>query len=205
MDALKAYSVAADSATESLFEPCYTAVNAYFSGDDAGLSQALEDVVKYLYNDITRRTTEFEHNFDMRLPTDYPTGYNDITECFYKFAELLGTNEQQFFNAFVYGLPEGSGEGGAAQEIPVSNPYLDRWTQEITAATTQDLENVKNLAEWCKNSGGCCDLICLLENRGRVVKQKELKEKARIIYYDKKLLEVATARKLNVYVPSYFR
>ena len=207
LDALKAYSVTQDPATETLFAPCYAAVNAYYSTDNAGMTQALEDVVKYMYNDLTRRTTQFEYNFDMRLATDYPTGYDEITNCFYQFAELLGVTEQQFFDAFVYGLPEGSGggEGGTAQEIPLSNPYLDDWTAEINAAITQDLANVKNLAEWCKNSGGCDDLISLLENRGRIVTQKTVKEKAAIIYYDKKLIDVVNALNLSVYIPSYFK
>ena len=207
LDVLKAYSVMQDPATETLFAPCYDAVNAYYSADNAGMTQALEDVVKYMYNDLTRRTTQFEYNFDMRLATDYPTGYDEITNCFYQFAELLGVTEQQFFNAFVYGLPEGSsgGDGGAVQEIPLSNPYLDDWTAEINAAITQDLANVKNLAEWCKNSGGCDDLISLLENRGRIVTQKTVKEKATIIYYDKKLIDVVNALNLSVYIPSYFK
>lgn len=204
LDALKNYSIAADPATEELFSPCYAAVTAYFSGGNTGLSEALEDVVKYMYNDLTRRTTVFEYNFDMRLATDYPKGYNDITDCFYKFTELLEVTNQQFFDAFVYGLPESAG-GEEATEIPLSNPYLDSWTAEITAATAEDLENVKALAEWCKNSGGSSDLICLLENRGRIVEQEELKEKARVIYFDKKLIEVVEARILNVYIPSYFK
>ena len=62
-----------------------------------------------------------------------------------------------------------------------------------------------NLAEWCKNSGGSCDLICLLENRGRVLAQMTVKEKAKIIYVDKKLLEVIEQRNLNVYVPTYLK
>ena len=207
LDALEKYSVTVDPATGSLFAPVYNAVASYFSGNNSGLAAALEDVVKYMYNDISRRTTKHEFEFDMRLASDFPVGYEDITKCFYQFEELLTISESSFFNAFVYGVPEGaaSEEGGAVAEVPVSNPYLTRWTAEITAAITGDLENVQALAEWCKNSGGCCDLVCLLENRGRILESKTVKEIAAIIYHDKKLSEVITARQLAVYLPSYFR
>lgn len=199
---LKAYSVAANNLTAALFAPVETVITSYFDGNTAGLSAALEDVVKYMYNDVSRRTTVHEFEYDMKLPNDFPVGYNDITECFYQFEELLTVSESSFFNAFVYA--EGAtGEGAAA--IPQSNPYLDRWAAEITTAITGDLENVKALAEWCKNSGGCCDLVCLLENRGRTLESKSVKEIAAIIYYDKKLHEVITARQLEVYLPTYFR
>lgn len=207
LDALENYSVTVDPATGSLFAPVYNAVAAYFAGDNSGLNAALEDVVKYMYNDISRRTTKREFVFDMRLASDFPVGYDDITKCFYQFEELLTVSESSFFNAFVYGVPEGatSEDGGTVAEVPVSNPYLTRWAAEITAAITTDLENVQALAEWCKNSGGCCDLVCLLENQGRILESKTVKEIAAIIYHDRKLSEVITARQLAVYLPSYFR
>ena len=205
LDALKSYSVAVDPATESLFEPIYEVVDAYFNGDDAQMVTALEDVVKYMYNDISRRTTVHENEFPMELPTSYPVGYEDVTKCFYGFMELLAITESSFFDGFIYGLPEGDAGEGMAAEVPLSNSYLEQWKKEITGAITGDLQNVTNLAEWCKNSGGSCDLICLLENRGRVLTQTTVKEKAKIIYVDKKLLEVIEQRNLNVYVPTYLK
>ena len=202
LDALKSYSVAVDSATESLFEPVYEAVDAYFNGDDAQMVTALEDVVKYMYNDISRRTTVYENEFPMELPKSFPIGYEDVTECFYGFDQLLTITESSFFNGFIYGLPEGDTGDGMAAEVPLSNSYLEQWEKEITDAITGDLQNVTNLAEWCKNSGGSCDLICLLENRGRVLTQMTVKEKAEMIYVDKKLLEVIEQKELNVYIPT---
>ena len=205
LDALKSCSVAADPATEALFEPVYAAVDVYFNGDDARMVTALEDVVKYMYNDISRRTTVYENEFPMGLPTSYPDGYEDVTECFYGFKELLTITEGSFFNGFIYGVPEGYAGEGTAAEVPLSNSYLEQWTKEITAAITGDLQNVSNLAEWCKNSGGSCDLICLLENRGRVLTQMTVKEKAKMIYVDRKMLEVIEQKNLNVYVPTYLK
>ena len=151
-----------------------------FTGDNVAMVQALEDVAKYMYNDIYRRTTTYQFKFDMGLSTNYPQGYNDIEQCFYQFTELLTVTEQQFFNAFVYGLPPN--DPMATEQIPLSNPYLDRWTTEITDAVDGDLQNVQALAEWCKNSGGKSDLICLFENRGVVTNQLNVKDIATIIY-----------------------
>lgn len=205
LDALKNYSVAVDPATELLFEPVYEAVDAYFNGDDAQMATALEDVVKYMFNDISRRTTVHENEFPMNLPTSFPIGYEDVTECFYGFKELLTITEGSFFDGFIYGVPEGDAGEGMAAEVPLSNSYLEQWTKGITAAITRDLQNVTNLAEWCKNSGGSCDLICLLENRGRILTQLTVKEKAKLIYVDRKMLEVIEQKNLNVYVPTYLK
>ena len=205
LDELKKYSVAVDPATEVLFVPMYEAVNAYFNGDDTQMVVALEDVVKYMYNDISRRTTVHENEFPMGLPTNYPDGYDDITKCFYGFTELLTISESSFFDAFIYGIPEGDTGEGTATEVPQSNSYLEKWTTEITAAITGDLQKIIALAEWCKNSGGSCDLICLLENRGRAVYQLTVKEIAKMIYVDRKLNEVIQHKNLKVYMPTYLK
>lgn len=203
LNALKEYSVAADTATGILFEPVFAAIEKYFNSDNSGMVQALEDVAKYMYNDISRRTTIFQYEFDMGLSTNYPQGYNDVEQCFYQFTELLTVTNQQFFDAFVYGMPPDN--PAATGQVPLSNSYLDRWATEITAAITGDLKNVQDLAEWCKNSGGKSDLIALFENRGIIIKQLTVKEIATVIYRDKKLMDVVKKRGLKVYIPSYLK
>lgn len=135
LNALKNYSVAESTATESLFQPLEDAISLYFDSSSSEMTTALEDVVKYMYNDISRRTTEYENNFDMNLASD--------------------------------------------------------------------LENVKKLAEWCKNSGGSCDLISLLEEQGQIKKSLNMKEIATIIYQEKKLIDVIRSKNLKVYKPSW--
>lgn len=206
-DELKAYSIEQDELTEPLFSPVYTAIDSYFSNQNADLAQALTEVVQYMYNDLTRRSTVHEFEYEMKLPTNYPVGYNNVVDCFYKFSSLLAMSNATLFNAFVYGIPEGAGvrEGGGGTEVPISNPYLTTWATEITAAVNTDLQAVQTLADWCKNSGGNYDLICLLENQGRIVSQQKQEQKARTIYIDRKMLEVITARNLSVYIPTYLR
>ena len=205
LDELKAYCIEQDKLTGPLFSPVYSAVDSYFSGSIAGLAQALTEVIQYMYNDLTRRSTVHEFEYEMKLPTNYPAGYNNVVDCFYKFASLLAMSNATLFNAFVYGVPEGAGDSEGGTEVPISNPYLTTWATEITAAVNTDLQAVQTLADWCKNSGGNYDLICLLENQGRIVSQLKQKEKAHTIYLDRKVLEVITARNLSVYIPTYLR
>lgn len=204
LNELKSYSSTKDALTEPLFTPIYSAVDSYFSGSN--VASALECAIKYLYNDITRRTTKHEHHFDMKLPTNYPAGYFDIRECFYNFKPLLEVSNEAFFASFVYGVPEGAGgseEGGAAEPVPISNTLLTSWTQSILAAKTGDETNINNLANWCLNSGGNCDLICLFENQGRIVESLSVKEKADIIFVERHAKEVIETLGLDVYIPSY--
>ena len=207
LDELKTYSIEQDAQTRPLFSSVYSAIYSYFDNQSDGLAQALTEVVQYMYNDLTRRSTVHEFEYEMKLPTNYPVGYNNVVDCFYKFDSLLVISNATLFNAFVYGIPEGArdSEGGGGTEVPISNPYLTAWTTEITAAVNTDLQAVQTLADWCKNSGGNYDLICLLENQGRIVSQLKQKEKARTIYLDRKVLEVITARNLSVYIPTYLR
>lgn len=209
---LKEYSISKDALTASLFFPLEVAIESYFSADKGGISLIMEEVVEYMYFDIDRRTTKHEAEFDMKLPSNFPTGYDDVTKCFYQFAGLLSMDNDTFFDAFVYGLPEGAeaasvegGDGSGKEEIPLSNPYLDEWASEITAAIKGDEANVQALDDWLQNSGGSCDLISLLEEQGKIVERLPLKEKARQIYYDRKVLEVIKTKGLSTYIPSYFR
>lgn len=199
--ALKTYSAAQDPATADLFAPLETAVQAYFSVG-VNLSGPLRDVVKYMYNDISRRTTVYETNWPDNLPTNYPDGYNDVRSCLYDFAELMAMDNATFFAAFVYETPTAPA-GGTAEPVPVSNNYLTDWEADITAATTADIDEVVELAGWCKNSEGNCDLIDLLEDRGKVLAQKSREEIAADIYINRGVLEIIQVRGLNVYIPTY--
>lgn len=208
LNGLLVYSKSQDAknagAIEALFSPVLVAVNSYFDSANPALSSALNDVVQYMYFDINRRTTKYENEFDDNLPTNYPTGYADVTLCFHQFDGLLNVSNAAFFSAFVYEIQDTSGDGGGTTEpVPVSNAYLTQWTADITAAATGDAAKISALAEWCKNSEGNCDLIDLLEDRGKVLTQKSREEIAADIYIDRGVLEIINVRGVDVYVPTY--
>ena len=77
--ALKTYSAAQDPLTVDLFTPLETAVQSYFAAS-TNIAGPLRDVIKYMYNDIARRTTAYGTDWPDNLPVDYPAGYNDVRE-----------------------------------------------------------------------------------------------------------------------------
>lgn len=198
--ALKAYSKSQEPETEALFTPLEEAASAYFDGDKGAVSAALEDVIKYMYNDISRRTTIFEHNFDMHLATNYPAGYYDITECFADFSEIMQISNADFYAAFEEGIDEDTGE-----ECIVSNSYIDKWVEDLEEAATEDVNKVQYLAEWCKNSGGSCDVINLLENKGEIIEQLTKDEIVNQIYIETNMLNTIQSLGLTTYIPTYLR
>lgn len=192
---LKAYSAEQDASTAVLFTPLETALSSYFSASD--LTAALRDVVKYMYNDIQRRTTVYETEWPDNLPTDFPTGYYDLRGCFYDFSQLMTITNAAFYAGFVFST---SPEGGSAVS---SNTYLDAWTAGITSAASSEASAASNVAAWCKDAGGNSDLIDLLEDRGTVVSSMSREEIAEEIYVNRGVLEIINSRGLDVYVPSY--
>ena len=197
---LKAYSVAKNAKTGALFNPLESAADEYFSGNKSAVSSACEDVVKYMYNDISRRTTVYEHEYDTKLATDFPTGYDDITECFADLSGMLEVSNETFYAAFVFGPDPVTGVTG-----PLSNSYIDEWTEELEEAKTGDTEKVLALAEWCKNSGGSSDVIDLLEDKGEEISSLSREEIATKIYREKKLLDAIGILGLATYVPTFLK
>lgn len=194
---LQAYSAAKDARTTALFTPLVSAVNAYY-GDKSAVSAALEDVVKYMYNDISRRTTVYEHPFDAKLPTNFPVGYDDIRECFANLEEVMTVSDEAFYAAFVFGPDPVTGK-----TVPQSNSYIGSWTAFLTSAVTGDVAKVKILADWCCNSGGSSDVIDLAEDKGNEVFSLTREEIITQIYIDANLLAVIEVFGLSTYVPSY--
>lgn len=200
---LKAYSIAEEPLTESLFSPIESAVQAYFNAV-AGTAGSFRDVIKYMYNDIFRRTTVYENEFPLNLPTNYPAGYSDLRACFYDFATLMEIDNETFYNGFIFESQSTGtgGTGGSTVIVPVRNTYLDTWTTAITNATTLNPASVAAMAEWCKNSEGDCDLVDLLEDRGIILEQKSREEITQIIYIERGLLEVVQTLGISVYIPT---
>ncbi len=194
---LQAYSEAKDARTAALFTPLISAANTYY-GDKSSVGAALEDVVKYMYNDISRRTTVYEHQFDAQFPTNFPVGYDDIRDCFANLEEVMMASEETFYAAFVFGPDPVTGVTG-----PQSNSYIDSWTALLTSGVTDDQEKVKTLADWCCNSGGSADVIDLVEDKGDEVFSLSREEIVSQIYIDKNLLAVIDVFRLSTYVPSY--
>lgn len=211
LDALKAYSVQQKPDFETyyteLMQPVYDAVNAYFNTSRSNFVKPVTEYVFQAYCDINVRNQQWEIDIPYNYPTDYPTGYNDLRDCFYSFNSLLSITNEQFFNVWVEETPTTGGTdstgGGTLTPVPVSNPYLTTWQTEITDAPTGELSKINACVEWLKNSGDNTILIDLLEDRGTLISSMEREDIALMIYNDRHVLEVLNERNISAYIPSY--
>lgn len=211
LDELKAYSIAQKPQFEqyyaSLMQPVYDAVNTYFSIIPEGMIEALENYVFQTYCDIHSRSIQYEFPVEgAQFPTDYPTGYNDIRDCFYKFDWVNEITPQAFFNVWVEGVPTDPETQLPTGELqPLSNPYLTQWESDVTTAHAKEVEAVVSVNTWCETNAGSLNLIHLLEDQGRILNSKGTKEVANTIYNEHGLMDVLNTRGYNVYIPTYLR
>lgn len=189
---LKSYSISRNPNTSELFIPLDEAFNKYFGSNASSISSELNDTVKYLYADIMRRTMKFENEFDKKLPTDYPTGYYNLEECFTDFSEIINISNEAFYNGFV-------GEA----EVVTSNTYIDKWVSEFNSDA--DLNKIQALTNWCRTSHGDSPMINLLEDQGNVKVLPKKEELINKIYLDRKLLIIIKLFELSTYIPTKLR
>lgn len=211
LDTLKSYSIAQKPQFEqyyiALMQPVYTAVNTYFSTIPEGMIEALENYVFQTYCDIHTRSIVYENPVEgASLPTDYPTGYNDIRDCFYQFEWVNEITPEAFFNAWVEGIPtDPETQLPTGENQPLSNPYLTQWASEISTAHAPEVEAVVNVNTWCETNAGSLNLINLLEDQGRILQSSGTKQVANKIYNEHGLLDVLNTRGYSVYIPTYLR
>lgn len=211
LDALLAYSVEQkpdfESYYNSLMQPCYDAVNAYFSASRDNFKKPTEEYIFQAYCDINNRNQVWEKPVDYNFPTNYPTGYNDFRDCFYSFNDILNITNETFFNAWIEDVPEtetmSDSTDPVPQPVPIANPYLTAWTADITEAPTKELNKINACVEWLKTCSDGKILIDLLEDQGTLVESMEQQEIANVIYKSRHVLEVLNERNISVYVPTY--
>lgn len=211
LDTLKTYSIAQKPQFEqyyiALMQPVYTAINTYFSTIPEGMIEALENYVFQTYCDIHTRSIVYENPVEgASLPTDYPTGYNDIRDCFYQFEWVNEITPEAFFNAWVEGIPvDPETQLPTGENQPLSNPYLTQWASEISTAHAPEVEAVVNVNTWCETNAGSLNLINLLEDQGRILQSSGTQQVANKIYNEHGLLDVLNTRGYSVYIPTYLR
>lgn len=211
LDTLKSYSITQKPDFEpyytALMQPVYTAVTTYFSTIPEGMIEALENYVFQTYCDIHTRSIVYENPVEgASLPTDYPTGYNDIRDCFYQFEWVNEITPEAFFNAWVEGIPvDPETQLPTGENQPLSNPYLTQWASEISTAHAPEVEAVVSVNAWCETNAGSLNLINLLEDQGRILQSSGTQQVANKIYNEHGLLDVLNTRGYSVYIPTYLR
>lgn len=181
---------------DSFFSPLYASINAYFTADMSDVSNEVNFLIEAMYADLLRRTTkhEFDYQFKFNISTNYPQGYSDLRDCFHDFSNIINTSNETFFNSCILDITA----------FTIKSDLRDSWIAAIGTAHTSDYEKVSTLANWCADTGSCCDLINLLENRGKILEINGTRENAKIIYIDRHVLEVIRLFNLTSYIPTYY-
>lgn len=182
---------------DSFFTPLYSAVSDYFNSNNEDVSREINFLIQSAYCDILRRSTIYENDykFDFRLDNNYPYGYNNVEDCFHDFSNIMNTSNETFFNSCTVDITTFSAK----------SDLMDGWILELQTAHVTDVENVHTLATWCSESGSDLDLVNLLEDRGQIQEIKGTREITKIIYEDRKVLNVIHFFNLSSYIPTYYK
>ncbi len=200
---LESCSVEQDGQTAPFFAALKTAVEGYYNALPSRLTRPVRDVVKYIFNDISRRTTKHRNEYgDDDYPTDFPKGYDDVRACLYDFAPIVNADGAAVYAAFVYETPAAGAGAAPPAPVPEENPVLDGWTAAVTAAAQKDADAVSALAVWCRDGEGNADIIDLFEDRGATTEQKSTAEMAAEIYEKRGIREIIEMFGLRVHIPA---
>lgn len=185
------------SGGSTFFTPVENATSVYFITVRGG-KNVFNSTVEAVYNDIYRRTVQYEHIFPVHYPEDYPVGYDNFWECFYNFAEIIDIDSATFNTGWYYGPGEIEGE-----EVLQGNTYLDEWLNNITTWTSIGVSKLQTLIDWCEGVGPLSYLVAIIEDRGKLLYAKPREEIAHIIYTDRHLKQIITDFEVDAYVASY--
>lgn len=182
---------------DTTFSALYNAINTYFTVGFGAISGEINCLIQFMYCDILRRSTrhEFDNQFNFNISTDYPQGYSDLRNCFHDFSNIMNTTNQAILDACVID----------PSTFTVTNDLSDSLAATVPATHDNELEKITTLANWCRDTGSCCDLINLLENRGKLLEIKGTREIAKMIYIDRHILECIRFFNLTSYIPTYYQ
>ena len=185
------------SSYKSLMVQLISAVENYYSADRSAYKAPLNELQLAFYNDLMKRATVVTKPIDLQMGTDFPKGYDDLSELFYSFP-WLNTSVEAFHNAWV---TESSPEGGS--ETVKKNTLIDSWTTEVGAANADELANIKKLFDWLASASSNAGMVMLWEDLGEVKYQPSSDEIARKLFIEKKLKEVIEVLGIPAYKPTY--
>lgn len=190
----------------SLMQPLYTAVNSYFDGDRSAFTNPLNELAEWLHNDLWQRQSKWEVE-PPKTSSNAPASYSDLTKLFYTF-DWINTSNEDFYNAWAYSVPETTGGSTTTTNIeplPSSNSLVSAWTIELNNAYKVELQNIDSLGTYLYNSMGYNSSFMLWEDTGKLLFSPETKDLAKVIFCDRKLLEVANTLNISIYIPTYLR
>ena len=177
------------------------AIDSYFS-DVAGVSDSVRAVIRGAYVSQTKAALKCKDDEKYGIEYNADVGRIDLTPYWYAWEWL----KENLADKIKYTTSETSAqaEGSAGEKIvDAEQPELETVVKDILTARATEATQINDYAEsfWQVNSK--MDFICLVEDRGNVVKTPNKKAIVEKLYLDCGLLAQSQENGLDIYVPSY--
>lgn len=177
------------------------AIDSYFSNVDS-VSDSVRAVICGAYVSHTKAALKCKDDEKYGIKYNADVGSIDLTPYWYAW-EWLNEN---LVDKIKYTASETSvqAEGSAGEKIvDTEQPELDTVIKDILTARVTEAAQINNYAESFWHGNSKMDFVCLVEDRGNVVKTPNKKILVKKLYLDCGLLTQIQENGLDVYVPSY--
>lgn len=177
------------------------AIEHYYSTTDR-VSDAVRALIRAMYTSQTKAALKCEDDEKYGIKYNADVGSIDLTPYWYAWEWL----KENLADKIRYTTSEASAqaEGSAGEKIvDAEQPELDAVIKDILTARATEATNINNYAESFWQGNSKMDFVCLVEDRGNVVKTPNKKAIVKKLYLDCGLLTQIQENGLDVYVPSY--
>ena len=177
------------------------AIDSYFSNADS-VSDSVRAVIRGAYVSQTKAALKCKDDEKYGIEYNSEVGSIDLTPYWYAWEWL----KENLADKIRYTTSEASGqaEGSAGEKIvDAEQPELDFVIKDISTARVTEAAHINDYAESFWQGNSKMDFICLVEDRGNVVKTPDKKAIVKKLYIDCGLLTQIQENDLDIYVPSY--
>ena len=177
------------------------AIDSYFSNADS-VSDSVRAVIRGAYVSQTKAALKCKDDEKYGIEYNADVGSIDLTPYWYAWKWL----KANLADKIRYTTSEASGqtEGSAGEKIvDTEQPVRDFVIKYISPARVTEAAQINDYAESFWQGNSKMDFICLVEDRGNVVKTPDKKAIVKKLYLDCGLLTQIQENGLDIYVPSY--
>lgn len=177
------------------------AIDSYFSNVDS-VSDSVRAVIRGAYVSQTKAALKCKDDEKYGIEYNGEVGSIDLTPYWYAWEWL----KENLADKIKYTTSEVSAqaEGSAGEKIvDAEQPELDFVIKDISTARVTEATQINDYAESFWQGNSKMDFICLVEDRGNVVKTPDKKAIVEKLYLDCGLLTQIQENGLDIYVPSY--
>lgn len=177
------------------------AIDSYFSNADS-VSDSVRAVIRGAYVSQTKAALKCKDDEKYGIEYNGEVGSIDLTPYWYAWEWL----KENLADKIKYTTSEVSAqaEGSAGEKIvDAEQPELDAIVKDISTARVTEAAQINDYAESFWQGNSKMDFICLVEDRGNVVKTPDKKAIVKKLYLDCGLLTQIQENGLDIYVPSY--